>query len=407
MHFDLKSISHSIEAGCVIALQCFLLFFFPLGELIRRMRAQRAEYSKITTRLEIFERNVTTLLANRINSNSNASIGAKIVTTNANEYENGTNISVTNSSNIAWTSSKAGISQFSSVSPPSNRQTLPDILTGNANHLHMQLNETALDLSNKVDNLQEVNRALKAQVVALEGQLQEQRNKTDKTRNLMANRLEVLEGYIQSGAKLEDQRAQENQQVQALSQKNTHFLNQRTGTLEEQIRTYFKESEDRRSKELQSLVITSESLSKLCEGIKIKLDKQAQVAAEHDKEIVENTETIRNTFSSDALAGLGQGVRDALDMCESKLVKMEQDHEKMQTILGETSNKFKIANNTLASMQKKFQTLRENISAEVTDVSGKLGKLSEKNSRMRLDLALSLIFCTLKTIKAIPTLSNK
>lgn len=247
----------------------------------------------------------------------------------------------------------------------------------NVKQLQTQSNETALDLSDKIDDLQEVNQALKAQIATLEGQLEEQRSKANKTRNLMANRLEILEGYVQGGAKLEDQRTQENQQVQLLSQRNTDLINQRIDTVEEQLVLSFKEFEEIRSKELQTFIGTSKSLHMLCDDIKKKMLKQAQLIADHDKEIAKNTETITNTFSSEALAKLGKGVHDALNMCESELLKMEGEQQKMQTMLEETSDNFKKANSTVDSMQTKLDDLREDITVEMADVSGRIGKLSE------------------------------
>lgn len=234
-----------------------------------------------------------------------------------------------------------------------------------------------MSLSDKIDDTQEANQVLKAQIATLEGQLQDQRSKINNTRNRMANRLDILERYIQNGTKLQDQRIQENQQVQALSQRSTDLINQRIDALEEQLIVSFKEIDEKRSKELQYFVGTSKSLNNLCNDIKIKLDKQALMVAEHDKEIAKNTETIRTTFSSEALAALEKGVCGALDMCNSKLVKMEEGHKEIQALLEGTSDKLKTASDTLISMQTKFQVLKEDVTVDLSNVNGKLGWMSE------------------------------
>lgn len=300
-----------------------------------------------------------TILSNRTKSKSNASNVVNTTTSTA-PRTNGSNMDTKATS-----------------SPSSIKQPYLDSLMDNVKHLQTQSNETALQLSDKIDDLQEVNQALKAQVATLEDQLEEQRSKASKARDLMANRLNILEGYIQGGPKLEDQRIQENQQVQVLSQRNTDLINQRIDTVEEQLVLSFNEFEEKRSKELQLFVGTSKSLHKLCDDIRIKLNKQAQLTADHDKEIAINTETIRNTFSSEALASLEKGVRDALDMCESKLFKMEGEHQKMQTMLNEASGNFKIANDTIHSMQTKLDDLREDTRVEMAAVPERIGKLSQ------------------------------
>lgn len=242
----------------------------------------------------------------------------------------------------------------------------------------MQSNEAALDLSDKIDDLNDKNQVLKAQIVALENQLEEEQSKANKTHNMMANRLDILEGYLQSGAKLESQRKQENQQIQILSQKNTDLINQRINTVEEQLMLSLREFEDRRSKELQSLVGTFKSLRQHYDDIKIELDKQIQITADQGKDLAVNTETIRDTFSSDALANLGQAVRDAMNMCERKLVEMEADYKKMQTELGKTDENLNIAKDRVVEMNTELHDMREGIMVNMTDQSGRLGWLSQQ-----------------------------
>ncbi|KAK4509171.1 Vacuolar inheritance and morphology protein [Mucor velutinosus] len=396
MKFDPITVSRDIVMNCITAFQYLLLFLLPFSELIRRMRAQGIENFKLAARLESFERNVTALLSNRINNNSQDKNGANNTKTDPSTSDTNTDISnasidnsnartsvITCNSNIPSTSSKAIPPQPSSVSTApkdgtsSIKQLFSDSLTDYVKRLHMQLNETALDLSDTIGDLQEVNQTMKAEIAALKSQLEEQRSKTNKTHNLMASRLEILERYIQSGAKLEDQRKQESQQVRVLSQRNTDLINQRIDTVEEQLIISFKEFEERRNRELQSFIGNSKSLNKLCDDFKMRLNEQAQVVADHDREIAMNTETIRNTFSSKALANLGKGVRDALDMCESKLFKVEEDQKTLQAMLEETSDKFKVANDTVTSMKTKFHALNKDIRAEMADVNERLGRLSQ------------------------------
>lgn len=313
---------------------------------------------------------------NDINNNNDNKTGTDNTKTESNASSSGT------SDNDTSTSTKT-ISPLSASVPVSPKNTPPSLspqnsLIDDVKHLRMQSNEAALDLSDKIDDLNDKNQVLKAQIVALENQLEEEQSKANKTHNMMANRLDILEGYLQSGAKLESQRKQENQQIQILSQKNTDLINQRINTVEEQLMLSLREFEDRRSKELQSLVGTFKSLRQHYDDIKIELDKQIQITADQGKDLAVNTETIRDTFSSDALANLGQAVRDAMNMCERKLVEMEADYKKMQTELGKTDENLNIAKDRVVEMNTELHDMREGIMVNMTDQSGRLGWLSQQ-----------------------------
>ncbi|KAL7327688.1 hypothetical protein PS15p_206085 [Mucor circinelloides] len=382
--------SYTIETSCIIAFKYFVLFLFPFSELIRIIQAQSTLNSEIATKLESFERNVETLLSNGINSKNN-----EINNNNNNNNSNSNKKTGTDSTNTESNASSSGTSDddtststktISPLSasvpvPPNNTPPSPssqNSLIDDVKHLRMQSNEAALDLSDKIDDLNDKNQALKAQIVALESQLEEEQSKANKTHNMMANRVDILEGYLQSGARFESQRKQENQQIQILSQKNTDLINQRINTVEEQLMLSLTEFEDRRSKELQSLVDTFKSLRQHYDDIKIELDKQIQIIADQGKDLAVNSETIRGTFSSDVLANLGQGVRDAMDMCERKLVEMEADYKKMQAELGKTDENLNIAKDRVVEMNTELHDMRAGIMVNMTDQSGRLGWLLQQ-----------------------------
>ncbi|CAO0803698.1 unnamed protein product [Mucor circinelloides] len=360
------------------------------------LAAQETQNAEIVARLESFEKAVVTLLSDK-NKQDSASTNTDNTSTCTNTSVSNTDSSSSNARNDNNTASS--LSKQASTSPNASSKATPSPLNPSSssssfsssstsyipykslkvkvNQIREQTNAAALDLSDKIDNLKEENQALKAHIIALETQLAEKKSKADSTYNTMANRIGMLERYVQNDTKLEDQRKREIQEVQLSSQKNTDLINKRITTVEEQLTRSFQEFEDRRSKEMQSFSVTFKSLKKRYNDLKIELDQQAELTAIQGKEITANAATIKQTLSSDVLTSLGKSVRDAMGFCEGKSNQLEAERKALQGAMESTSEDLKMLKERIVDLETEFDDMRQEARNDLAKTEGKIMSMAQ------------------------------
>lgn len=243
-----------------------------------------------------------------------------------------------------------------------------------------------MDLADKVDELKQKNQALNAHIVALQNQLAEEKSQANKISHTMANRIHILERYVQNDSKLEDQRKHGIQEVQLLAQKNSDLINERINTLEDQLTNSFKEFEDRRSKELQSFASTFKSLKKCCDDFKEELDQQIQLTTIQAKETAKNTATIKETLASDALANLGKTVRDAMDLCDSKLNKVGAGREMLQAAVEDANQDVQTIHERVVALETEFDDMSEEVKSDLAEMNGAIGSMEQDIHHIQREL---------------------
>ncbi|EPB86124.1 hypothetical protein HMPREF1544_07112 [Mucor circinelloides 1006PhL] len=360
------------------------------------LAAQETQNAEIVARLESFEKAVVTLLSDK-NKQDSASTNTDNTSTCTNTSVSNTDSSSSNARNDNNTASS--LSKQASTSPNASSKATPSPLNPSSssssfsssstsyipykslkvkvNQIREQTNAAALDLSDKIDNLKEENQAFKAHIIALETQLAEEKSKADSTYNIMANRIGMLERYVQNDTKLEDQKKREIQEVQLSSQKNTDLINKRITTVEEQLTRSFQEFEDRRSKEMQSFSVTFKSLKKRYNDLKIELDQQAELTAIQGKEITANAATIKQTLSSDALTSLGKIVRDAMCFCEGMSNQLEAERKALQGAMESTSEDLKMLKERIVDLETEFDDMRQEARNDLAKMEGKIMSMAQ------------------------------
>ncbi|KAK4519556.1 uncharacterized protein ATC70_009792 [Mucor velutinosus] len=378
MIFDSHALSCVIATICIFSFKYFVLLLFPFSELMRTMRALFSE-----------KNNNPADDSSSVNNNSNDATSTSHANINANADAINNNASTNSASNVSTTSTPADTKVPSSLpSSPSSSlgyvsaAPIPfsssyESLTATVKNVQEQSIAAALDLADKIDYLKQENQALNAHIVALQNQLTEEKSRADNLLHTTANRIDILERYVQNDLKFEDQRKHEVQEVQVLSQRNTDLINERINAVEDQLTKLFEEFEDRRSKELQSFATTFKSLRKRCDEFKVELDKQIQQTASQTKDTAMNTATIKETLASNALGNLGKSVRDAMDLCESKLNKVEAEREMLQFVAEDRGEELKILLERVVALETEFDDMREEVRNGPTEMSGSIDSMEQ------------------------------
>lgn len=250
-------------------------------------------------------------------------------------------------------------------------------------HIQEQSLAAALDLSDKIDELKQENQALDAHIAALKNQLQEEKTQTDNISNTLANRIDMLERYVQNDSQFQDQRKQEVKEVQLLSQKNTDLLNKRISKIEDQLTNSFKEFEVKRSKELQSFANTFRDLKKRCTDLKVDLDQQMQQTANQAKETAENSATIKEAIASDVMVNLGKTVREAMDLCHDKFNNVETGREMLQAAVDDASEDIKIVHERVVALEIEFDDMREEIRSDLAEMNTSIDSMGQDISHIQ------------------------
>ncbi|KAF1804828.1 hypothetical protein FB192DRAFT_1359688 [Mucor lusitanicus] len=316
------------------------------------------------------------------------------VSENKNNQANNSNINTSNASSSNDASTSANTKPSSSpVSPPSYVSAVSspsssssESLQATVKHVREQSIAAALDLSDKIDSLKQENEALNAHIVALQNQLATEKSEADNFSHTLANRIDILERYIQNDAKFEDKKKREVQEVQVMAQKNTELINERISTVEDQLTKSFQEFEDRRTKELQLFTDTFKSLRQRCDELKVELVQQIQLTAKQAMDTATNTATIQETLASNTLADLGKTVRDAMELCNSKLQKVATESDTLQAVVEGTGEDIKILHERVVGLETEFDDMREEIRSDLSEMNGALGAMEVDVHNMKREL---------------------
>ncbi|OAD05253.1 hypothetical protein MUCCIDRAFT_155847, partial [Mucor lusitanicus CBS 277.49] len=186
-----------MTAIAILLFKYTVMFLLPFNELRKVATGKAIQDADLAAKFDNLEKTWMTFVSENKNNQANNS---NINTSNASS----SNDASTSANTKPSSSPVSPPSYVSAVSSPSSSSS--ESLQATVKHVREQSIAAALDLSDKIDSLKQENEALNAHIVALQNQLATEKSEADNFSHTLANRIDILERYIQNDAKFEDKK---------------------------------------------------------------------------------------------------------------------------------------------------------------------------------------------------------